>query len=200
MHIFEASTKTQFWLTKEIKMEKILQSIMLVCALALAAFVVHSVANKKLDILTEGRPVNKVRTVSELDRELKCLTRNVYYEASHEPAEGKIAVAQVTVNRVADGRFGRDICSVVNAKNVVMDKVVCQFSWLCDGSEKVRGVRKDLWDESERAAKKVMLEGFKLPSLEQALYFHAVYVNPQWPGKERVATIGNHIFYKQKGI
>jgi spore germination cell wall hydrolase CwlJ-like protein len=40
------------------------------------------------------------------------------------------------------------------------------------------------------------LEGFRLPSLDQALYYHADYVNPRW-GKEKLATIGRHIFYSQ---
>jgi spore germination cell wall hydrolase CwlJ-like protein len=47
-------------------------------------------------------------------------------------------------------------------------------------------------------AKKVLLEGFRLPSLKDALYFHADYVNPGWPNMTRVAQIGNHIFYKKK--
>jgi spore germination cell wall hydrolase CwlJ-like protein len=44
-------------------------------------------------------------------------------------------------------------------------------------------------------AKKVLLEGFRLPSLEKAMYFHGDYINPGWK-RERVAKIGNHIFYK----
>lgn len=179
--------------------EKYIQFILMFFVSILAVSVVTAVTNKKIAILTNNQPLAEVRTMSELDRDLKCLTKNVYYEAANEPAEGKIAVAQVTVNRVRDGNFGKDICAVVNAKNVVLDRVVCQFSWLCDGSEKLRGIRKDLWEESERAAKKVMLEGFKLPSLEYALYFHATYVNPQWKNKEKVATIGNHIFYQPQG-
>jgi spore germination cell wall hydrolase CwlJ-like protein len=46
-------------------------------------------------------------------------------------------------------------------------------------------------------AKKVLLEGFRLPSLEPALYYHADYVNPQWR-LDRVAKIGTHIFYKPR--
>lgn len=137
-------------------------------------------------------------SISEMERELKCMTRNVYYEAGSEPIEGKIAVAQVTLNRANDGRFGAGICGVVNSKNVVFNKVVCQFSWLCDGSESRAKVNQEIWQESEAAAKKVLLENFKLPSLESALYFHADYVKPQWKHLERVAKIGRHIFYQAK--
>ena len=41
----------------------------------------------------------------------------------------------------------------------------------------------------------VLLEKFRLPGLKHALYFHGTYINPGWK-KEKVATIGNHIFYK----
>jgi spore germination cell wall hydrolase CwlJ-like protein len=59
-------------------------------------------------------------------------------------------------------------------------------------------VHQALWRESEEVAKKVLLEGFRLPSMKNALYFHADYVNPQW-GKPRIDKIGRHIFYSEKG-
>jgi spore germination cell wall hydrolase CwlJ-like protein len=44
---------------------------------------------------------------------------------------------------------------------------------------------------------KKALEGFKLDVLKDALYYHAVYVNPQWK-LDKIGKIGQHIFYKQK--
>jgi spore germination cell wall hydrolase CwlJ-like protein len=44
------------------------------------------------------------------------------------------------------------------------------------------------------AAKKVLLENYRLPSLQNAMYFHGDYVNPGWK-KQPVAKIGRHIFY-----
>jgi len=122
---------------------------------------------------------------------------NIYREAGHEPFEGKVAVAQVTMNRVKDGRFGDDVCGVIYKKNVVMDKVVCQFSWACDTATRARPVNAAAYQESMAVAKKVLLEGFKLDVLRSALYYHANYVNPQWP-LEKIGQIGNHIFYKPK--
>jgi spore germination cell wall hydrolase CwlJ-like protein len=43
----------------------------------------------------------------------------------------------------------------------------------------------------------VLLEGFRLPSLKNALYYHADYVNPGW-NKPRLEKIGHHIFYGEK--
>lgn len=131
------------------------------------------------------------------ERQLTCLARNIYHEAGSEPFEGKVAVAQVTINRAnSDGKFPGDICKVVYQKNVFYDKVLCQFSWVCDRSGKFVPKHTDIYEESMEVAKRVLLEGFRLPSLTDALYFHADYVNPGWK-KQRVAKIGRHIFYKQ---
>lgn len=163
------------------------------------ALAVISVTDSKLDALKASNEVARQGFISTADRtkQLDCLTRNIYWEAATEPFEGKVAVAQVTINRVNSGKFAPDICGVVYQKNVVYDKVVCQFSWFCDGSSKIRPIYPAHWKEAEEVAKKVLLEGFRLPSVKNALYFHADYVKPQW-GKPQVAKFGRHIFYAEK--
>jgi spore germination cell wall hydrolase CwlJ-like protein len=160
---------------------------------------VVTVTQHKLEILKVTNEVARQGFISVEDRtrQLACLTKNIYWESASEPFEGKVAVAQVTINRVESGKFAPDICGVVYQKNMVMDRVVCQFSWFCDGSSKVKPIYPAHWKESEEVAKKVLLEGFRLPSLKGALYFHADYVTPQW-GKPQVAKIGRHIFYGEK--
>lgn len=133
-------------------------------------------------------------TAGERDRQLRCLTQNIYWEAASEPFEGKVAVAQVTLNRAASGQFPGDVCAVVYQKNVIYSKVVCQFSWYCDGTHRVKPVYQPLYRESAEVAKKVLLEGFRLPSLKHAMYYHADYVKPGW-GKTPIAKIGHHVFY-----
>jgi len=166
---------------------------------ATVVFAVTTVTVNKLDTLKATNEVARQGFASVADRtkQLECLTRNIYWESATEPFEGKVAVAQVTINRVTSGKFAPDICGVVYQKNVVYDKVICQFSWNCDGSSKVKPIYPAHWKESEEVAKKVLLEGFRLPSLKTALYFHADYVTPQW-GKPQVAKIGRHIFYGEK--
>lgn len=162
-------------------------------------FAVTTVTVNKLDTLKATNEVARQGFISAADRarQLDCLTRNIYWESATEPFEGKVAVAQVTLNRVESGKFASDICGVVYQKNVIYDKVICQFSWFCDGSSKVKPIYPAHWKESEEVAKKVLLEGFRLPSLKNALYFHADYVKPQW-GKPQVAKVGRHIFYADK--
>ena len=119
---------------------------------------------------------------------------NIYWEAANEPFEGKVGVAQVTLNRMESGKFPNSVCGVVYQKNVFYEKVVCQFSWYCEGNHTTRAIHIPLWNESEVVAKKVLFEGFRLPGLTDALYYHADYVSPGWK-LPRIEKIGRHIFY-----
>jgi spore germination cell wall hydrolase CwlJ-like protein len=101
------------------------------------------------------------------------------------------------MNRVESGKFASSVCGVVYQKNVFYEKVVCQFSWYCENVSKIRPIHKEMWKESEEVAKKVLLENFRLPSLKNALYYHADYVNPGWQ-KPKIDKIGRHIFYGEK--
>jgi len=134
-------------------------------------------------------------TMAEREKQLDCLAKNIYWEAASEPFEGKVAVAQVTMNRVESGKFADNICGVVYQKNIIYEKVICQFSWVCESTHKIKAVYPPLYSESKEVAKKVLLENFRLPGLTDALYYHATYVSPGWR-KERIAQIGQHIFYK----
>ena len=163
------------------------------------ALAVVAVCNARLESLRNAQnamPPGYV-TAAEQTRQLECLTRNIYWEAASEPFEGKVAVAQVTLNRMQSGKFPDSVCGVVYQKNVFYEKVVCQFSWYCEGNQKMKPIHKPLWQESEEVAKKVLLEGFRLPGLKHALYYHADYVNPGWQ-LPKIDQIGRHIFYGER--
>lgn len=134
-------------------------------------------------------------TAQYRERQLACLARNIYFEAGNEPFEGKVAVAQVTINRAEARGFPEDLCQVVYQKNVIYERVICQFSWYCDRESTSKIINKSVYTESMEVAKKVLLEGFRLPSLTDALYYHADYVRPGWK-KEKITQIGRHIFYR----
>lgn len=155
------------------------------------------ITNYKLNYYKEQDYVLEGPTVKQVEQRLQCLALNIYREAGAEPFEGKVGVAQVTLNRTSDPRFPSDICAVVYQKNVIMEKVVCQFSWYCDNAARARPINNDAYKESYEVAKKVLLEGFRLEVLQNALYFHAVHINPNWKHL-RVAKIGNHIFYNER--
>ena len=167
--------------------------------LCMVIYAVWSVTTSRFDILREqtGNISPGYISAAQRTRELDCLTRNIYWEAASEPFEGKVGIAQVTLNRVESGKFAPTVCGVVYQKNVFYEKVVCQFSWFCESGHTTKTIHKPLWNESEEVAKKVLLEGFRLPGLKNALYYHATYINPGWK-LPRIEKIGHHIFYGEK--
>jgi len=180
-------------------MEKSIRIISYALGFLAVFLLVQTVTQKKFAVLKESAGVYNTDIVSIKTREkqLDCLAINIYREAGYEPFEGKVAVAQVTMNRVASGKFGNDVCGVVYQKNIIMEKVVCQFSWACDQVHRNRPINKEAYNESYAVAKKVLLENFRLDLLKDALYYHATYVNPRWP-LEKIGKIGQHVFYKGK--
>ena len=180
-------------------MHKLLRFMPNLIGLIAVVFLVQSITTTKFAVLKEknGFFSSDIVSIKTREQQLDCLAINIYREAGYEPFEGKVAVAQVTMNRVKDGRFGKDVCGVVYQKNVVMDRVVCQFSWYCDSVHKNRPVGKEAYNESYEVAKKVLLEGFRLDILKDAMYYHATYVSPRWP-HEKIGKIGQHIFYREK--
>ena len=176
-------------------MEKSLRGINLLIGLVIVVLLTNFVILKKVDDLQKREIDPDYMTATEVEKSLDCLAMNVYREAGHEPFEGKVAVAQVTLNRVNSNKFPRDVCAVVYQKSRFTERVVCQFSWYCDSKHRNRPVNQEAYDESYRVAKMVFLEDFRLESINKALYYHDDYINPNWKLK-RVAKIGTHIFYE----
>lgn len=120
-------------------------------------------------------------------RDLQCLARNIFFEAGTESMLGKIAVGQVTINRVKIGHWGETVCEVVHARH--------QFSWT---SQDDLNLDKDSrnYKDSVIAAKRVLAERKRLRILRSALFYHADYVNPKWADKDqKIVQIGTHVFY-----
>ena len=179
---------------KEKKMIRIIKTVLNFLVIIAVALAAQQAIQIKFDKLKEARETASPITAQMRQTQLDCLARNIYHEAGSEPFEGKVAVAQVTINRTESGNFPSDICKVVYQKNVVYEKVMCQFSWYCEKPNALRPMNGPIYTESMEVAKKVLLEGFRLPDLKNALYFHGDYVQPGW-NKKPVAKIGRHIFY-----
>lgn len=151
-----------------------------IAVLSLALFTSLGVGNLGLNLPTKPIPITKIAKA-----DIYCLAKNIYYEARGEPLEGQIAVAQVTMNRVASGAFHNTVCGVVYAYK--------QFSWTLDKGRRIRD--RKAWNASVDLAAAVLTRSIALPDFP-ALYFHTPQVNPRWNrGKRIVARIGNHIFY-----
>ena len=125
--------------------------------------------------------------------ELYCLAKNIYFESRNQPKIGKIAVAQVTLNRVKSDKFPSTVCEVIYQGGERRNR--CQFSWYCDG-KKDEPTNGPAWDESVYLALLVYGDGF-LDVTEGALWYHATYVSPSWAEHyQKTVRINNHIFYR----
>jgi N-acetylmuramoyl-L-alanine amidase len=126
----------------------------------------------------------------EFQNQLMCLARNIYFEAAMESFEGKLAVAQVTMNRTRHPNFPNTVCDVVYQKI----NGIHQFSWVGEGVKKI--VNSRAWEDSLLIARKALTEHKVHDTLyrTKAMYFHNTTVNPEWNLKY-VVQIGNHLFY-----
>jgi spore germination cell wall hydrolase CwlJ-like protein len=133
----------------------------------------------------EPRVVQSAPALQVAQSQENCLALNIYYEAGIENDIGKLAIANVTINRLQTRRWGDNICAVVYADS--------QFSWTSAGKRpKPSGPS---WEESRQAARHI-IEGKRIESLESALYYHASYVKPYWKkSTAKIRQIGKHIFY-----
>ena len=131
-----------------------------------------------------------------IQRDIQCLTLNIFHEARSESTVGQHAVASVTLNRVRSKHYPNNICDVVYQKrwDKIRKRTVSQFSWTeFDRPPKLKSKAwHRAWKIAEEAYKK---KDQKL--LKGALFYHAKYIKPSWARKKRpIARIGSHIFYR----
>ena len=156
------------------------------------AFVILSLV---LPTTAQTRPNVAAQVSSDFNKQIVCMAKNLYYEAAMESHEGKLAVAQVTINRANNENYPSDICGVVYQKT----GATCQFSWTCD-SDKKEIRNRYAWEESLYIARRALTESILHHELAKsnALFYHATYVEPGWSNVKYVKKIGNHIFYSRK--
>jgi len=120
-------------------------------------------------------------------RELECLAVGIYFESKSEPLTGQLAVGQVIANRAnSNGRFPSSYCGVLFQRS--------QFSFIRGRSLPSVPRASRQWQTAVAIAK-IVDQDLKDSSVGNALFFHAKHVSPHWRLK-RVASIGNHIFYR----
>jgi len=134
--------------------------------------------------------------------ELECMSKNIYFEAALESTAGKLAVAQVTMNRVNSERYPNTVCKVVyqgrHYESGIPIKNRCQFSWYCDGKldEPHTGA---MWRESSEIAVYVLSTPDLKDITDGATHYHADYISsPRWADPHRkTVEIDTHIFYNK---
>jgi spore germination cell wall hydrolase CwlJ-like protein len=127
-----------------------------------------------------------------------CLAKNLYFESRSETVDGMIAVALVTLNRVASVKYPNTICEVVWQRGKTKSgKLVAQFSWTLDGKSDTPRERL-AWKVSLLIAVTVLMEynDSDYDFTDGAMWYHADYVSPWWSKKmDRTLTLGRHLFY-----
>ena len=129
------------------------------------------------------------------ERERRCLSTAIYFEARGEPLQGQIAVGQVIMNRVRSPQFPETICGVVYQGQMAPG---CQFSFACDG--KTDTPKNDShWALAQKLARQITSGQVWLPEIGYSTFYHADYVSPYWKSTmNKIDSIGRHIFYKKR--
>ena len=131
--------------------------------------------------------------------EVKCLATAIYFEARGEPERGRVAVAQVVLNRLKNPAYPSTICGVVYQNKNMRNR--CQFSFACDGIPD-RIYDHTAWAEAKTLARKVINDPKNLfeADVGTSTHYHATYVRPIWARHmKKMKKIGRHIFYKTYG-
>lgn len=165
-------------------------------------------------IAPEPKPV-----LPEIDvDQMHCLAKNIYFEARGESTQGKVAVANVVLNRVDHYYYPNNICGVVYQAKLsqwwlehhgreVPVKNMCQFSWYCDGKSddlqltdefgNVIKANMEAWTESIEIAKLALLGQLNDLTHGATHYYNPKLAQPIWAVHyEETTTIDNHCFHK----
>ena len=135
---------------------------------------------------TLAEAVADLRSSDPGSRELECLAGAIYFESKSESLQGQLAVGHVIANRANSGRFPSSYCGVVFQRS--------QFSFVRGHSlPPIPRASRD-WQEAVAIAK-IVDRDIRPSPVGKALFFHARRVSPGWH-LTRVATLGNHVFYR----
>ena len=135
---------------------------------------------------TLAETVAKLRSSQVAGRELECLAGAIYFESKSESLQGQLAVGHVIANRAKSGRFPSSYCGVVYQRS--------QFSFV-RGRSMPAIARGGLQWKNAVAIAQIVDQQLHQSPIGKALFFHARRVSPGWR-LTRVATLGNHVFYR----
>lgn len=173
---------------------------------------------KEYDVTAKANIIEGPPRELEIDvDEMHCLAKNIYFEARGESLKGKIAVANVTMNRVDSTKYPNTICGVVyQAKyskwwqdhngSLVPIKNKCQFSWYCDGktdalyltNSKGQVIKSNMkaWEDSLQIAKDSIRGNLSDLTLGATHYFNPELADPYWAYHyTKLTKIESHDFY-----
>lgn len=164
---------------------------------ALVAAYIHAAPSPTAQTASLAHPteltLQKIAARQPDQAEVTCLAQAIYFEARGESEEGRRAVGNVVLNRVADPHYPKSVCGVVFQNEHARNK--CQFSFACDGlADDPPDTR--AWHAAQKLAKTMMTHK-RDDDTGHATHYHANYVNPDWASAlQETVDIGHHIFYR----
>jgi spore germination cell wall hydrolase CwlJ-like protein len=185
-------------------------SVLLISAFGITQYVLVDTEQELI-----GPPIETYEESIDINQ-AHCLSTNIYHEARGESYAGKVAVANVTMNRVKSSKFPNTICEVVYQSQMrenwkgeeVPKRNKCQFSWYCDGKSddivlvtakgKVIKERMIAWEMSQMVANQ-SLRGNLIDITDGSThYFNSELANPHWANAyQQVVQIDSHSFLKE---
>lgn len=134
---------------------------------------------------------------ADKNEDLYSLAEAIYFESRSEPLACQIVMAQVTLNRVRQERFPNTVREVIHQKKRSHSgRLVCQYSYACDGkSDVMTNLKAQL--KSFQVASMVLYGG--IPDLSEGAdhYYAHNIVRPSWnKGMYDVFTCDGHTFGK----
>jgi spore germination cell wall hydrolase CwlJ-like protein len=140
-------------------------------------------------IWLQGRPKEHA-SANLSERDLWCLTQNIFWEARGENDLGQAAVAHVTLNRVRAPAYPDSVCEVVWQPG--------QFSWTEDGrSDRMTDL--DAIDKAVDITLAAARGKIKDPTGGALHYFAHRKVRPDWAKGGFRFILGEHTFVKMVG-
>ncbi|WP_079508659.1 cell wall hydrolase [Mesobacillus jeotgali] len=136
-----------------------------------------TVKTKKVDVDTKESSVTDKRFIKE--EEVKLLARLVHAEAKGEPYEGKVAVAEVVLNRVENEQFPDTVKEVIYQRNA--------FQPVQNGA-----INKPANEEAVKAVEDALEND---NNMDYLYFYNPETATSQWIfTRDVVKTIGKHAF------
>ena len=168
-----------------------------------------AIVEPAVDLTSDYYKPLEFKIVKYTPADAECMAKNIYFEARAESTAGKLAVANVTINRAINSNYPNTICEVVqqgihhynkNLKKFFPARDRCQFSWYCDGKLDDPDLKSRSWEDSKMLAEFVLSSHYDkslIDITDGATHYHADYVFPEWrKSKTKTVEIGDHIFYR----
>lgn len=169
--------------------------------------IAESIGNAGINSIKHVTKISKKITSTDTktydEKQIECLSLNIYFEAGNQSTAGRLAVAIVTHNRVLSNRFPDTFCGVIYESkrdfynNPIKNK--CQFSWYCDGKTDIP-YDGHKWKNVRELARWFYKNRHKIPDItDGSTHYHGDYIKkPYWSKVyAKTVSIDNHIFYKE---